>query len=247
MRTLYFLILSGFIFYSCDKKQPEPEPQDTFISLSVQPKFGAANLFLDSVYTTVEGYDFKILDFKFYMTDIKNNSNQLAEAVLYDFRENGKTALRTIGDPTKFTNLQGSIGVIESLNHDDPSAFPNESPLNISNAGPMHWGWNTGYIFIVIEGKADTLNDGNPVFDHSFSYHIGTDTYLGDFSFTNLTWVKNSTYEYELPLKFEFDKFLQNNGQNINLKTENLTHTAAGQQVLTQKVNQNFKEALKPF
>ena len=59
--------------------------------------------------------------------------------------------------------------------------------------------------------------------------------------------MKNSTYEYELPLKFEFDKFLQNNGQNIDLKTENLTHTAAGQQALTQKVNQNFKQAFKPF
>jgi len=246
MRTIYLLILSGLAFYSCDKDDPI-KTEDTYLSLTVQPKFGAANLFLDSVYTTVEGYDFKILDFKFYMTDVKNNSNQFAEAILYDFRENGKTALRTIGDPTKFTSLQGSIGVIESLNHNDPSAFPNESPLNISNAGPMHWGWNTGYIFIVIEGKADTLNDGVALFDHNFSYHIGTDTHLENFSFSNLSWVKNSTYEYELPLKFEFDKFFQNNGQNIDLKTEFLTHTASGQEALTQKAKLNFKQALKPF
>ena len=24
----------------------------------------------------------------------------------------------------------------------------------------MHWGWNTGYIFISIEGKVDTLSSG---------------------------------------------------------------------------------------
>lgn len=246
MRFIFFLIPLGLLFFACDKDKPT-QTEDIYLSLSVQPTFGIENLFLDSVYTTVEGYDFKVLDFKFYMTDVKNNSNQLAEAILYDFRENGKTALRTIGDPSKFTSLQGNIGVIESLNHDDPSAFPNESPLNISNAGPMHWGWNTGYIFIVIEGKADTINDGIPLFDHSFSFHIGTDTYLENFSFSNLSWVKKSATEYELPLKFEFDKFLQNNGQNINLKTENLTHTAAGQQALTQKVNQNFKQAFKPY
>jgi len=246
MRAIFFLLLLGLVFYSCDKDKPNIS-QDTYLSLTVQPTFGTENLFLDSVYTTVEGYDFKILDFKFYMTDVKNNSNSLAEAILYDFRESGKSALRTIGDPSKFTSLQGSIGVIQSLNHNDPSAFPNESPLNISNAGQMHWGWNTGYIFIVIEGKADTLNDGVPLFNHSFSYHIGTDTYLENFSFSNLSWVKNSTYEYELPLKFEFDKFFQNNGQNIDLKTEYLTHTASGQQALTQKVNQNFKQAFKPF
>jgi len=151
-----------------------------------------------------------------------------------------------VGDPTKFSSLQGSTGVIQSLNHSDPSTFPNESPLNISNAGQMHWGWNTGYIFIVIEGKVDTIANQIPLFDHNFSFHIGTDTYLGDFSFTNLSWIKKSTYEYELPLKFEFDNFLQNNLQSINLKTENLTHTAAGQQALTLKVLQNFKQAFKP-
>ena len=246
MRAIFLLIPLVLLFFSCDKDVPT-KTEDTYLSLTVQPTFGTENLFLDSVYTTVEGYDFKILDFKFYMTDVKNNSNSLAEAILYDFRESGKTALRTIGDPTKFTSLQGSIGVIESLNHDDPSAFPNESPLNISNAGPMHWGWNTGYIFIVIEGKADTLNDGIALFDHSFTYHIGTDTYLENFSFSNLSWVKNSTYEYELPLKFEFDNFLQNNGQNIDLKTEYLTHTASGQEAITQKAKLNFKQALKPF
>jgi hypothetical protein len=246
MRTIYLLILSGLAFYSCDKEEPT-KTEDTYLSLTVQPTFGTENLFLDSVYTTVEGYDFKILDFKFYLSDVKNNSNQLAEAVLYDFRENGKTALRTIGDPTKFTSLQGSIGVIESLNHNDPSAFPNESPLNISNAGPMHWGWNTGYIYIAIEGKADTLNDGIALFDHNFSYHVGTDIHLENFSFSNLSWVKNSTYEYELPFKFEFDKFFQNNGQNIDLKTEYLTHTASGQETLAQKAKLNFKQALKPF
>ena len=246
MKILFFLFPLGIIFYSCDKDEPT-KTEDTYLSLTIQPTFGAENLFLDSIYTSVEGHDLKVLDLKFYMTDLKNSSNQLTEAVLYDFRETGKIASRTIGDPTKFSSLQGNIGVIESLNHDDPSAFTNENPLNISNAGPMHWGWNTGYIFIVIEGKADTINDGIALFDHSFSFHIGTDTYLENFSFSNLSWLKNSTYEYELPLKFEFDKFLQNNGQNIDLKTENLTHTAAGQQVLTQKVNQNFKQALKPF
>jgi hypothetical protein len=49
--------------------------EDTYLSITVQPTFGTENLFLDSVYTTVEGHDFKVLDFKFYMTDVKNNSN----------------------------------------------------------------------------------------------------------------------------------------------------------------------------
>ena len=52
--------------------------------------------------------------------------------------------------------------------------------LNIENAGLMHWSWNTGYIFVNIEGKVDTLSSG--IFNHNFSFHIGTDAFLQNFS-----------------------------------------------------------------
>jgi hypothetical protein len=70
MRALFFLVPLGLLFFSCDKDEPS-KTEDTYLSLTVQPPFGTENLFLDSVYTTVEGYDFKILDFKFYMTDVE--------------------------------------------------------------------------------------------------------------------------------------------------------------------------------
>jgi hypothetical protein len=248
MNRLIILFIISFAFVSCKKKCPTPDSKlDSFLSLTVQPKFGSNNLFLDSIYTTPEGYRVKFTDLKFYITQLKNGSSTLTDATIFDFRENGLLAFRKIGDPTQFTALQGFIGVDGTLNHLDPSAFPNESPLNISNAGTMHWGWNTGYIFLSIEGKVDTIPDGNNSFDHSFSFHIGTDSYLSDFSFSNLSWQNPSANEFILPFKLDLLSFLQNPTQPIDLKTDFLTHSGAGQEALSEIVVQNFKQAFQPY
>jgi hypothetical protein len=246
-------LISGIIFFmflvtSCKKDDIAP-PSTQYLQIDILPTYaniGTMPMNLDSVYTTPEGYQVKFTDVKFYTSILKNESNSLLQAALYDLRETGVLMLRTPGDYAKFANLQGFIGVDSVLNHSDPSAFPNESPLNISNAGPMHWGWNPGYIFMNIEGKVDTIPDGINNLDHSFSFHIGTDLYRRDFSFTTLNWLKISESERKLNLKLDLWKFLHNSANSINLKTEFLTHTASGQQPLTEKVISNFQQSLMP-
>lgn len=237
-----------FLVTSCKKDDVAP-PSTQYLQIDILPTYaniGTMPMNLDSVYTTPEGYQVKFTDVKFYSSILKNETNSLLQAALYDLRETGVLMLRTPGDYAKFTNLQGFIGVDSVLNHSDPSAFPNESPLNISNAGPMHWGWNPGYIFMNIEGKVDTIPDGINNLDHSFSFHIGTDLYRRDFSFTTLNWLKISESERKLNLKLDLWKFLHNSANSINLKTEFLTHTASGQQPLTEKVISNFQQSLMP-
>ena len=237
-----------FLVTSCKKDDIAP-PSTQYLQIDILPTYaniGTMPMNLDSVYTTPEGYQVKFTDVKFYTSILKNESNSLLQAALYDLRETGVLMLRTPGDYAKFANLQGFIGVDSVLNHSDPSAFPNESPLNISNAGPMHWGWNPGYIFMNIEGKVDTIPDGINNLDHSFSFHIGTDLYRRDFSFTTLNWLKISESERKLNLKLDLWKFLHNSANSINLKTEFLTHTASGQQPLTEKVISNFQQSLMP-
>lgn len=237
-----------FLVTSCKKDDVIPTATQ-YLQIDILPTYaniGTMPMNLDSVYTTPEGYQVKFTDVKFYTSILKNESNSLLQAALYDLRETGVLMLRTPGDYAKFANLQGFIGVDSVLNHSDPSAFPNESPLNISNAGPMHWGWNPGYIFMNIEGKVDTIPDGINNLDHSFSFHIGTDLYRRDFSFTTLNWLKISESERKLNLKLDLWKFLHNSANSINLKTEFLTHTASGQQPLTEKVISNFQQSLMP-
>jgi len=251
LKKIIFVFGVIALAFSCKKKvEPDPIPVDNYLKLTVQPTYlfdGSQNVQLDSVYTTPEGYKVKFTDIKFFVTKLKNGSVDLIEAAMLDVRETGTLLCRTKGDYTKFSTLSGFIGVDSTLNHSDPSAFPNESPLNISNAGPMHWGWNPGYIFLNIEGKVDTIPDGTNNLDHSFSFHIGTDLYRRDFYFTNLNWQTISSNEKVLPLKLDLWKFLHNSMSPIDLKTEFLTHTASGQQALTIKVNSNFQQAFTTY
>ncbi len=249
MKQLLFGILFFMILVTSCKKDDVNPPATTYLTVEVFPMYsnlGSSSMELDSVYTTPEGYKVKFTDVKFYNSMLKNGVNNLIEASFFDFRGTGNFLLHTAGDYTKFSSLQGYIGVDSLLNHSDPSAFPNESPLNISNAGPMHWGWNPGYIFMNVEGKVDTIPDGINNLDHSFSFHIGTDAYRRDFSFSNLSWIKVSETERKLNLKLDLWKFLHNSASPIDLKTEFLTHTASGQQLLTEKVIANFQQSFMP-
>jgi hypothetical protein len=245
MKINIYFIFVVVILFSCKKDDPSPiTPTNNYLSITVDPNFGNQPFYLDSVFTTPEGYKVKFTDLKFYTSALRNGTDTLSKAALFDFSSTGNLLTRLIGDYNKFTSLQGNIGVIQSLNHLDPSAFPNDSPLNISNAGTMHWGWNTGYIFISIEGKTDTIADATLNLNHSFSFHIGTDNFLETMSFSSVNWQSISNNEHRFRLKLDLLSFLQNPTQPINLKNEFLSHSGSGQEALALKVAQNFKQAL---
>jgi len=60
------------------------------------------------------------------------------------------------------------VGVPQSVNHNDPAAWPDKHPLAPKNPS-MHWGWAAGYIFLVVEGRVD--NDGDGVPETPFQFH----------------------------------------------------------------------------
>lgn len=241
---IYIIFIVAFLF-SCEKDKPFPtHSSQKYLSIFVDPVYGNEPFFLDSIYTTQEGFKVKFTDIKFYLSALRNGTDTLTKATLFDYSSTGSRLTRLVGDYKNFSSLKGNIGVIQSLNHLDPSAFPNDSPLNISNAGTMHWSWNTGYIFISIEGKTDTIPDGTLNLNHNFSFHVGTDNFLETISFSNVNWQTISDNEHQFKLKLNLLSFLQNSTQPIDLKNEFLTHSGSGQEALALKVAQNFKQAL---
>ncbi|MCF8220315.1 MAG: hypothetical protein K9I97_02430 [Cryomorphaceae bacterium] len=247
VKNILFPFIIIAILVSC-KPDPIPEPNEPVSQarILVNPTYGQYPLYLDSIYQGPNGIRIKISDIKFFTTLMTNGNNTFAEVGYFDYREKGNVMIEQEGDYSKFPSLSFILGVDTSLNHDDPSAFPNNSPLNIINSGSMHWGWNTGYIFISVEGKADTLNDGVDNFDLSYSYHVGTDWYQQAMTFSNLSWTKTGTNEHSLFLKLDMESFFFNPQQPIDIPNESFTHSGAGLGPLTQKVTINFKNALQP-
>jgi hypothetical protein len=253
MATSNLFILSlvslSVVFTSCkDKVEGEPgEPVTGQLSVSVQPVFGSDILYLDSTYTTVEGYDVQFTDLKFFAEDVRGPISQLKDASFFDYRESGTNLFVAEGRPEDYATLGGNLGVGPAFNNSDPAAFPNDNVLNISNSGGMHWGWNPGYIFMKVEAKVDTIPDGTPLFDHNVVFHIGKNENLQTFSFSNINWQQTGDLTYHFPLKLDMQKFLQNGPQTIDLKTEYTSHTGPGTEVLSLKVIQNFTQALSEY
>lgn len=133
---------------ACKKDKPEPEPAVVApqLRVDVQPFFGTDLLELDSTYVTNEGYLVQFTDLKFYATNWKNGNVVLTDAALFNYRLTGTDFIRAAKSPLDFTEIHGNLGV-GADNHADPSAFPNDSPLNIANTDGLHWGWNPGYTF----------------------------------------------------------------------------------------------------
>lgn len=242
LRKTVFVILAGITFVACKEKSKDPMQSSHNVEVVVQPTFGATPLYLDSTYTTSQGYDIQFTDIKFYVQDMRDGNKVLLDAALFDLRQKGYQLGLAVGEASSFQNITSNLGVDSILNHSDPAAFPNNSALNIANANDMHWGWNPGYIFVKIEAKVDTIPDGNPLFDHFVVYHVGLDANMQTLSFNNLQWELGS-FQDRLALKLDMQAFLAG-PQPIDVKTEYTTHSAAGQEVLTLKVAQNFAAAL---
>lgn len=68
-----------------------------------------------------------------------------------------------------YTRFWLGVGVPPDLNSKSPADFTSSHPL--SKTGYYWQAWDS-YIFMKIEGRLDTLGDGN--FDSTFSYHSGS-------------------------------------------------------------------------
>jgi len=251
MKRLLIIGLGGCMLLtsmSC-KEEPsimnEPDPVDT-VRIDVQPTFNGNDLHLDSTYVTAEGHQIQFTDLKFYLEDVRNGSVQLTDAMLFDYRERGTLLYDGNGKAADFSDLQANLGVGPANNNSDPTAFDNDSWLNISNAGGMHWGWNPGYIFVKVEAKVDTIQDANDLFDHYVVFHAGLNENLKTVSFSNLNWSAIGSNRHQLSMELNMSEFLQSSLHTIDVQTEYTTHSAPGQEVLTSKVMDNFKEALIP-
>ena len=239
--------LGIFLISSCIQEEPEENtPSPDLLSITVQPVFGGESLFLDSSYQTPEGYDIQFTDIKFYLQDVRNGLNLFNDVALFDYRLRGTSLMERVGDKVFYENIQANLGVSSLVNHNDPVGFDPNSDLYISNSNDMHWDWNPGYIFVKIEARVDTIQDGNPLFNHTIVFHVGKDENLKTLLFTDINWVSIGS-GYLFALKLDLLHFLEAESSPIDVKTAFTSHTLAGQEALSEQVMSNFKESLTPF
>lgn len=112
--------------------------------------------------------------------------------------------------------LMFNVGLDSIANHSDPTTYAAEHPLAPKNPN-MHWSWNSGYIFIRIEGLVDTDANGTP--DAEMVLHVGTDAKRTAIALTAHKEV--AAEEETIHMEVDFAKLFT----GIDLKTDRVTHT----------------------
>ena len=244
--TLLFLVLALGFFYSC-KEKPKVEDETPVPQLkarvNIVPTYQGVPMDFNQTYTTQEGYTISFTKLNIIMTKFRNNGKQLFESAVYKFEKDNRLLWEGVGDYNDFSSFTATVGVDSTQNHEDPSARNADDPLFILNSGDMHWGWNTGYIFIMLEGKADTTVAQTGELN-SYFYHVGNDHLTRNFTLTNMQWTKVNNYLYETNIYLDLYKIFDGATNDVDIKTERASHTNPDQVALSEKVIDNFIDAL---
>lgn len=243
--TLPIVAFMALLFSCKTDKVPVNAPSVSTLQLHCSPSWNGDAVSTTSKHTTPEGYIIQFSTIKFYVSELKNGSSSFGDVFLYDWSK-GTMFAEIEGKSESFANLIGNLGVPADINHNDPAAFPNDNPLNISIANDMFWSWSPGYIFVKVEAKADTIPDAVENLDHNLVYHIGLDENMQPISWSGLNWQPVSNDVSRLNLNVNLFELFYKLGNEIDIKTEYTCHSAPGQEVLADKVISNFNSALQP-
>lgn len=249
MKKISFLLVTlMLVFVSCKKKKTEEpvvcDPTDQ-MEVHLTPKMDGQNYVLDQIITSSLGYRYFFTEIKILGTDIGNDGSVFSDSYYYDLRSWGTLMRKSEGSKANFTNLSLNIGVPSTLNHANPALPASTSALNISNSGDMHWGWNPGYIFVKLEGKVDTLDNGIDNFDHNFVFHLGMDPIFRTMSFSAVNWIALGENKYKTNLLLQVKNIFDKAGDELDLRVDYSSHSTNTQMFLSNLVVNKLVNAIE--
>ena len=221
--TLFSLIALFILGLSSCKKDEVSAAKKQVVNFHWHSMVGTDDAAFGITYTS-NGVRFKLTDWRYYASNfvlIKEDGTE--------YPIDGKVFLINIANsdysldsvPTgNYKGFKFVVGLDSATNHKDPTTYDASNPLSIQSPS-IHWSWNSGYIFIKIEGKYDSTLAQTGAIDQPFFYHVGTDNLKRTVDMSDHAFTVSADGATTLHLEMDMLSILQ----NINLKTENATHT----------------------
>lgn len=224
------LLALAFGLQSCKKEKPSEGDGIGGLTVRIDPYFEGEPFQTGAVYYDYDGNRIRIDDFKVYLSHIAAIRSDGTEQPLLDIDLFHITASQDVSFQVpvgSYKGLKFSVGVPEEWNKDqDPTQYPNDHPLSVNGAQGMFWQWNTGYIFIKVEGKADLSGTEGAELLHPFAFHCGEDVLFRTHVFGNNPFTISEGSDSRLSIRMDVDHFFYNANDSIDLETEYLTHTS---------------------
>lgn len=104
-----------------------------------------------------------------------------------------------------YTGIRYKVGIDGLNNRVDATQVPASHPLAKQTDANNHWSWNSGYIFLRMDGTVDTDGDGTTESD--WETHIGTGNFLNEIQL-NHAFDLNEGDEVDLHIIVDYAQFV---------------------------------------
>ncbi len=196
-------------------------PISQSLTLHFKHVVGGVPLDPSAVYQDSLGRSFQITMARFYVSGMALQSPAGAKALNsylhVDSRSDESYTWEDI-DLGTYSGMGLQIGIDSITNHGDPTLFPPAHALSASNPASDHWNWNNGYVFLRIEGRADTSVAQTGNLDADFFLHIATDAMLTDVILTR-DFVIEAGEKEELAIQVDWLRAFSGYDFNVNTST----------------------------
>jgi hypothetical protein len=125
--------------------------------------------------------------------------------------------------PGSWSHVRAKLGVPADLNYADPANYAANHPLSVDNG--THWTWNSGYRYVVFEGRYDSDPQSTAPLITAYSLHPGMEPSLVEFDLApsnGITITAGQTTEVVVTVSV--DRFFHSDEFEIDLATENTAH-----------------------
>lgn len=240
------IVVSSFVAGCKKDKDPEPTPNTNTsntqeLALVFTTVAGSDPVNFATVHTSNSNQKYTLSTFRYYMSDIrliKSDGSEYPLTGKYLLVQPSVSHVHLGAVPTgSYKGIKFAVGIDSLTNHKDPSLYGAGNPLAEQNPS-MHWSWNSGYIFLQIEGSCDTTVANTDVltsgeYTKPMFFHLGMDMLLRNVDLSNSAFTVGSSEEKHIYLKADINELLD----GIDLKTENQSHTMGTMMMATKVAN----------
>jgi hypothetical protein len=159
------------------KKEPEPEPpvvtppaaHGGTVKFIFENQVGGDSLQFDKTYLTAAGDSFTVSRFNYYISNIAlvSSSSYFPQPESYFVMRH--PAQRNIDVTSVHSQTYIAVEFIIGVDSARNCSGAQTGGLDPAVNKDMYWSWNTGYIFLKLEGKAPT----SPAATKALTYHVG--------------------------------------------------------------------------
>ena len=209
--------------YDADAGEDDGSCTYPTLDLMVHYKVGENDLQTGSIYT-IGGTAVQIDIANFYLSELMLHRE---DGTMFPFTDKHLLVkpdahMHSLGDieTGHFHQFRFGVGVdpiTNAMSEEDYTSLSADDPLSVQEP-PMHWGWNSGYRFLRIDGLTDTNGDGTP--ETAMAFHLGTEDFYRVLEAT----IHMDVEEADNTLNLTFD--LEQLFDGIDLSTDHSTHTA---------------------